>query len=365
MRTLSFLIFIVLFSKELFAQSVGIGTTFPNNSSILHINSTTKGLLIPRMTSIQRNGIASPVEGLLVYDTDRNEFYHHTGTGWSNMLNGKYWSRVIIGRDRISNISDSIGIGTISPTERLHVIGNIKGTGRVDADGTIEGGGLSSTGVLYVGQTSLLQGAVTGTSTASFSGNINSNTSLSIDNSSAILQLKNSGTNKGFVQLSGENLRMGTNSGNTSGKIVFRMDGNDRITIDADGNMYLYSGFPNPSQGNLEINKKISRYGSPDQNYLPLAHGTISADATSAIWVSPLGGTNVIKVGTGHYKFIFSYARITPRSSIVVTPQSSSPLICTAIYIGPSEFDVHVFNMAGVRVDGAFAFIVNDPINLF
>jgi len=52
------------------AQSVGIGTTTPNPSALLEINSTTKGLLPPRVTNVQRNAIANPANGLLVSCTN-------------------------------------------------------------------------------------------------------------------------------------------------------------------------------------------------------------------------------------------------------------------------------------------------------
>jgi hypothetical protein len=55
-----------LFSTGNFA----IGTTTDVASSILTMNSTTKGFLPPRMTAAQRTAIASPVEGLIVYQTD-------------------------------------------------------------------------------------------------------------------------------------------------------------------------------------------------------------------------------------------------------------------------------------------------------
>ena len=44
------------------AQSVGIGTATPSSSALLHINSTTKGLLIPMMSTTERNAIVSPAE---------------------------------------------------------------------------------------------------------------------------------------------------------------------------------------------------------------------------------------------------------------------------------------------------------------
>jgi hypothetical protein len=49
--------------------SIGANAT-PNASAILDITSTTKGVLFPRMTSAQRTAIASPAEGLIVYQTD-------------------------------------------------------------------------------------------------------------------------------------------------------------------------------------------------------------------------------------------------------------------------------------------------------
>ena len=52
-----------------FAQ-VGIGTITPNASAALDVSSTTKGFLPPRMTKVQLEAIASPVEGLMVYCTD-------------------------------------------------------------------------------------------------------------------------------------------------------------------------------------------------------------------------------------------------------------------------------------------------------
>ncbi|MFN3316100.1 MAG: hypothetical protein ACK40K_04755, partial [Raineya sp.] len=54
---------------EAFAQGVGIGGT-PDGSAMLDVQSTTKGFLVPRMTLAQRGSIASPANGLLIYQTD-------------------------------------------------------------------------------------------------------------------------------------------------------------------------------------------------------------------------------------------------------------------------------------------------------
>src|SRR5258706_15781986 len=64
--------------------SAGIGSITPNTSSLLDVTSTTKGMLVPRMTLIQRDAIASPATGLLIYQTNSTPgFYYFTGTAWT------------------------------------------------------------------------------------------------------------------------------------------------------------------------------------------------------------------------------------------------------------------------------------------
>ena len=75
--------FISIISLTAFSQNnVGIGTATPNASAALDISSTTKGLLIPRMSGTQRTAITSPAIGLLVYDTEAKGLYQYNGTSW-------------------------------------------------------------------------------------------------------------------------------------------------------------------------------------------------------------------------------------------------------------------------------------------
>src|SRR6218665_314525 len=72
-------------SATAFAQkdNVGIGTTKPDNSAVLELNSSSKGLLIPRMSLQQRAAIQSPATGLMVYQTDMIAgFYYFDGGDW-------------------------------------------------------------------------------------------------------------------------------------------------------------------------------------------------------------------------------------------------------------------------------------------
>jgi hypothetical protein len=135
-------------------QNVGIGTNTPHPTALLELYSTSKGLLIPRMTQAERNAISSPATGLLIYQTDNTPgFYYWNGTAWIPLLSsssgsGLFWSLTgnsITGTEflgttnaqplviRTNNTermritaTGNVGIGTASPTERLQVSdGNI------------------------------------------------------------------------------------------------------------------------------------------------------------------------------------------------------------------------------------------------
>lgn len=64
--------------------NVLIGTTTNIASSKLTIESTTQGFLPPRMTTTQKNAIATPASGLVVYDTDLSKINFYNGASWNN-----------------------------------------------------------------------------------------------------------------------------------------------------------------------------------------------------------------------------------------------------------------------------------------
>jgi hypothetical protein len=128
-------------------NNVGIGTTAPNSSALLEMVATDKGLLIPRVTTAQKNAIASPATGLLVFDQSLTQFYYYTGvawvpfinnsTGWSTLGNaGTVASTNFLGttdaidfRIRTNNIErmtftsgGNIGIGTTTPGRPFEVV---------------------------------------------------------------------------------------------------------------------------------------------------------------------------------------------------------------------------------------------------
>ena len=101
----------------------------PNASAMLEIQSDSRGILIPRLTTEQRNLISSPAEGLLVYDSDLQSFFIYgkkadETVGWYNISDhSSIWSR----SDTMVYLSQSnynVGIGTTTPDRKLVIQAN-------------------------------------------------------------------------------------------------------------------------------------------------------------------------------------------------------------------------------------------------
>jgi len=128
---------------------VGIGTTNPDSSAALDITSTSSGLLIPKMTQVQKNAIAIPSTGLLIYQIDGAAgFYYYDGVIWKTFGGGSGWGLLgnagtTVGTDMVgtldvqdfviiannnevmrADVNGRLGIGTSNPTHHLHIMGS-------------------------------------------------------------------------------------------------------------------------------------------------------------------------------------------------------------------------------------------------
>ena len=84
---ISFVLLTFLFTNVL-SQNITITDDenySPDNTALLDIKSTQKGVLVPRLTTAQRTSISSPAPGLMVYDTDDQSFYYSGAKGWTKI----------------------------------------------------------------------------------------------------------------------------------------------------------------------------------------------------------------------------------------------------------------------------------------
>jgi hypothetical protein len=86
-RLIGFIIFLTVYALTSLGQSIGINATgaAPNNSAFLDISSTEQGILIPRLTDVQRQAIKDPANGLMIYNLTTNEINFYSGSSWERL----------------------------------------------------------------------------------------------------------------------------------------------------------------------------------------------------------------------------------------------------------------------------------------
>lgn len=108
-------LFIISHAKTFAQMGVNATGTPPANNAMLDVSSTTKGLLIPRMTTAQRNALAHS-QGLTVFDITTNGYWYSDGAVWVNLATISSASPWLTSGNNIykSNIGN-VGIGTSTP----------------------------------------------------------------------------------------------------------------------------------------------------------------------------------------------------------------------------------------------------------
>ncbi|QEC44594.1 hypothetical protein [Pseudobacter ginsenosidimutans] len=277
MKLFSTLLCLLCIGSTLYAQQPGVAINTsglaPHSSAMLDIQSTSKGFLLPRMTQAQRMSINNPSNGLMVFDTDAQRLYQYQDDSWRSLIDNSYWAKSAL-RKWVYNGVDSIGIGIASPLARLHVN---NGDLRVsNADINIVNGDIVH------------------------------------NKAGATIQLQDASVNKGFFQISGDDLRFGTNAGNSAGNVYVRMNGanrfqfaeSGRMTILADQNPTLYFNTAGINKAYLQLQGENVKLDAPG-NRVDIGDDFTVNDATNRIGIgttSPeqkLHVTGNVKVNTG------------------------------------------------------------------
>jgi hypothetical protein len=180
---------VITFGVTSYAQ-VGLNNPNPDPSSILDLKSTDKGLLIPRMTTGERNAMAigtpTPAKGLLVFDTSLNRIYFWDGVKWrgANVVVAdstganevlRVGTRMSVGSGYTASqpasngllVEGNTGIGTNNPgSDRLSVDGTTKLNGNTSVTGNVTVSGTTTTNTANITGT-LTAGNIANTGTNS------------------------------------------------------------------------------------------------------------------------------------------------------------------------------------------------------
>jgi hypothetical protein len=148
MKLIKYLILLILLQPSLAFAQTGIGTRIPDRSAVLDLSSTSKGLLMPRMSTTERNLIENPANALIIYNTTVQAIEFNSGTTLDP-------SWVLVGGkdDQGSSSITNMSIGAI-------LVGSLKGEAQeVYVSGEVS---LSHAGVASIDNDAVISKILTG-----------------------------------------------------------------------------------------------------------------------------------------------------------------------------------------------------------
>lgn len=272
-----------LSAGSLLAQTnnMGIGTTAPDKSAVLDIQSADKGLLIPRMTLQQRNGIQNPANGLMIYQTDLlSGFYFFDGKDWKPLTDATAANSTALDADNWSKSGDAVTatnfIGTTNSQPLRIKVANIP-AGFIDNSTTTRNlflgldAGKGITTDVY--NTAIGTYAMTATQTGSMRNNVAMGTGA-MRNNQGSYQVAIGAFALGAAGTGGANLALGNSSlqNNSSGNNNVGI-GNGTMTANTTGSWNVAIGSaalftPATGKNNVAIGAEAGRLATGSNNVL-------------------------------------------------------------------------------------------------
>jgi len=353
-------VLLILNKQILLAQNIAINSTgnSPNTSAMLDVQSTTKGMLIPRMSSTQRAAIASPATGLLVYDNTTSSFWFKSASRWVELIDSSNntWTKNSSDNVYVNN-GENVGIGTNAPAVRLQV-----------SNGTDIANGAG--GYLELGSPS--------------------NPNLAFDNNE--IQARNNGSASNlYMRVGGGNVGIGTGSP----EVKLQVSNGSDLSASGGGYLQLGSGsvanlaldnneiqardngvtsalYLQNNGGNLQIgsasgtttdvhinNGQLLQNKTGGANMLPLCYGHVTKNGKL------LSGTSNVSItkgddGNGHPAYFINCAGITSSTILIATPNNQGDFSLSSIvsYNGSGKAE---FAMSSSSDYVEFSFIFYNP----
>jgi hypothetical protein len=315
------------------ATSVGIGTTTPNNSAVLDVQSTSKGMLIPRMTSAQRSSIASPATGLLVFDTNTESFWFKSAGNWIELIDTSNNAWKTNGANTYLGSAGNIGIGTSTPSYDMHINRASPSIGFTDAgknhfSGFISGDSNNlhinayrrSIGTNPSGDLLLQTNNFLSTAGNVGIGTINPSVKLQVENGTDA-----SGSSGGFLQLGAsnssnigfDNNEIQARSNGTAGKLFLQASGGD-LQIGGTNNIIISNGYQ------VYRNRPLSS----NADLLPIAYAKMQGFGGPNV-LSGTGNLSIQRIDEGDYRLVLlgesNLYQNRNNYTIIVTANTNQP----------------------------------------
>jgi hypothetical protein len=327
-----------VFIYTVYCQNVAINNTggTADASAMLDIQSNSKGVLIPRLTTAQRIAIASPATGLLVFDTNTGSFWFRKSTGWEELVDASttHWE------DVASNLRNRSG-GNVSITSVGAPVGSAK-LNVIDHAASVN----THESILS------LYRSTSGTAANGIGGTVDFFSELS------------NGTHFPTAKIINESVNVTPGSYASSLEFLTAASGflSTQLYV---GPTSVGIGTNTPSlfakfdvTGNINTSGKVTRSAVTGlSNLVPLCYGTIDEDGNI---ISGTGNFTILNTNTGIY--YISNTGIDANCVIITTPRAATIGTASARYttVAPEAGAtyVHMFNSAGTHVNYGFQFVI-------